>query len=105
MDCKAVALQKLVNACWIIVWSIHSPSTNGDLDRAAGRQKEQVDPSSSGVDEAVEAESVTRTPVKVSDLRFLQDVILDLLLLAAVLEHALQTRHTTHTASQTRTNF
>jgi len=58
MDCKAVALQKLVNSCWILVQSVHSPSTNGDLDRAAGGQKEQIDPSSGSVDEAIGAGSM-----------------------------------------------
>jgi len=61
MDCKAVALQELINPGQTIAQSVHSPGTNGDLDWAAGRQEEQVDPSGSSVDEAVGAESVTRT--------------------------------------------
>jgi len=60
MDCKAVALQKLINSCWILVQSVHSPSTNGDLYRATGGQKGQVDPSSGSVDEVIGAGSMTR---------------------------------------------
>ena len=71
MGSKAVALQKLINSCWIFVRNFHSPSTNRDLDRTAGGQKEEVDPSSGSVDEAVEAESTTRVLVNASNLRFL----------------------------------
>ena len=60
MDCKVVALQKLINSCWILVQNVHSPNTNEDLDRAAGGQKEQVDPSSGNVDEAIGAGSMAR---------------------------------------------
>jgi len=56
IDCKAVALQGLINPCWTIVGCIHLPSTNGDLDRTTGR-KEQVDPPGGSVDEAFETVS------------------------------------------------
>lgn len=83
----------------------HRLGTNGVLDRTAGGQKEQADPSSGSFDETVEAESMARALVNASNSRLLQDVVPDPLLFATVLEHSPQTRNTTHAASQTRINF
>jgi len=71
-----------------------STSSDGDLDRTRRREKKKVDPSSDGVDEtgqrkrgksALSDENDTEEGEQ--NLRLLKDILLNVLLLAAVSEH------------------
>ena len=64
------------------------PGTNGDLDGTAGREEKQVDPTGSRVDEANKAVQQHVKRMKPWRLRLLEDVVLNVLLVATVLEHA-----------------
>lgn len=84
---------------------LYAPCTHRNLDGATRREQQQVHPAGSGVDEPASLISNVSYRPSGDGVRLLKNVVLHILLVAAILEHLLKRDHTSHTTSDSCSNL